>query len=319
MPSPCEKLKNELESIQTLKQEFDSSLDTYNTKAETPEQSKQALNKAKQIRIQLDKAIEELRNKLHISPEKAKEIMGEQDVLGSEAIEKALNIKLKKEQIPKIPFKKHELERAKELNQFLVLRTPLTMEKMNELLQTEFEQQNKGKILYDTDRYKNEDFFKKDIPKLQWALTSKEPIPNSTSKNYLEQTELIADYLKNQVFKDKELPKQYEQAIEEFNKQKQNIQKLMKDDWKKAAEQLSKLKINQITRQSPAEALYDTLIYFQNNQERLLKDGYTWTKRCSSDGGLVLVGCFASDGADVDRWSPASAHDSLGVSFSRSL
>ena len=309
MTNSCEQIKNEYENLKTLKEEFDLE---YQKAVETGN-----LERVREMKAELEQKRDALKEKLFVFSEKAREIMGKEDFLGQEAVEKAFGIKLNKKEIPRIPFKKEELERAKELGQFLVLRTELTMEKMNELLQAEFGEQNKGKILYDTNWYQNEDFFKKDTPKLEWALTSKEVIPDSTFKNYLEQIELIADYLKNQIFKDKQMPKEYEEAIEKFEKQKQNIEKLMKGDRKEAAKQLSELKINQLTRQSPSEALYDILVYFQNNNQRLLENKCAWTKRCSSVGYLVLVGPFDSDGASVRRWSPNDALGYLGVSFSR--
>ncbi|MBU4367369.1 hypothetical protein KKC49_00685 [Patescibacteria group bacterium] len=327
MTNSCEQIKTEYKNLKTLKEEFDLE---YQKAVETGE-----LERVREMRTELEEKRDALQEKLFVSPEKAKEIMGKEDFLDQKAVEKAFGIKLNKQEIPRIPFKREELERAKELGQFLILRTdkapdgqPLTMEKMNELLQVEFEEKNKGKILYG-DWYKDEDFFTKETPKLEWALTSKEVIPNSTNKSYLEQTELIADYLKNQVFKDKQLPKQYEEAIQEFNKHYQyNFRNKTKEEiraiiggnqWGEVAKQLSKLKINQLTRQSPSEVLYDILIYFQNNNQRLLENKYTCTSYCSFYGYLSFIGSFDSDGARVDGWSSNFARAPLGVSFSRSL
>jgi len=97
-------------------------------------------------------------------------------------------------------------ERAKELNQFLILRVdktndgkPLTMAKMNELIKGKVKDGTKalysddgsGKIKDDA-WYKGEDFVLKETPKLSWALTSKEVISNSPDKNYLDQKVLLA-------------------------------------------------------------------------------------------------------------------------------
>ena len=111
--------------------------------------------------------------------QEAKEILQE-NYLGPEAIEKAFGIRLNPENIPPILFTKEELERAKELGQSLILRMdkapdgqPLTMQKMQELLQPQFTSEAKGKILDNTDWYQNEDFFTKETPKLHWALASR--------------------------------------------------------------------------------------------------------------------------------------------------
>ena len=266
----------------------------------------------------------------------AKEILGEKAVLGVEEVEKAFGIKIKPEQVPNIPFSKEDLERAKELKQFLILRVdkssdgkPLTIEKMSELLTEKFKEDDKGKILYSSDDgsgkikddawYKSEDFALKETPKLSWALTSKEIIPDSTSKNYLQQTEEIVNYLRNDVFKGRTLPKEYQDAIKEFTEQKEKISKLVEDDWQEAIKILEGLQITKLTRQTPTEALYDILVYFQNNEERLLENKYTWTSRRASDGELVHVGRFGAGGALVLRSGSGHSCGVLGVAFSRSL
>ena len=81
---------------------------------------------------------------------------------------------------------------------------------------------------------------------------------------------------------------------------------------------LEELKINRLTRRSPAEALYDLVVYFQNNGERLLPDTYSWTNRRNSSGSLVYVGYFESDGVVVSGDSPGESDSYFGDSFSRS-
>jgi len=257
-----------------------------------------------------------------LSPSEAKEIL-KQDFLGKEEIERAFDIKIEDKDIPEIPFTKEDIEKAKELGQFLILRTdkidkktPLTIENLNKHLKGKTKEG--GKILY-SDSYKSEDLYKTEIPKLSWALTSKELIPDSTSKNYLQQTELIVKYLKEKVFKDTDISESYQQAITEFEAQKDEIEKLMTTDWKKAAEKLEKLQINQLTRQTPVETIYDLIAYLHTNNQRLLENKYTWTKRRFSDGRLVYVGNFVSNGADLNDWRPDDSYGNIGVSFSRSL
>ena len=261
-----------------------------------------------------------------VSIEQAKEILGE-DVLGPEAVEATFGFS--PEDIPPIPFSIEEIERAKELNQFLELRVdrasdgePLDMNKMHKLLQPEFIAKNQGKILSSYGQadswYRNEDFLK-DVPRASWVLVSKDIIPNSLSKNFLQQTEVIANYLKTDIFKDQEMPEVYKEAIDEFEAKKAGIQAILTSNWQEAAKQLSELKINQLTRQLPVETMYDFLMYFKNNKKRLLESKYTWTLRRDSDGKLVLFGYSAAGGAGVGRWSPDTAYDILGVAFSRSL
>src|SRR3989338_6944459 len=268
----------------------------------------------------------ERRKETGVSIEQAKEILGE-DVLGPEAVE--MTFGFSPENIPPIPFSAEELERAKELKQFLELRVdrtadgkPLDMNNMHELLQPEFTANNNGKILnsygQDNSWYKNEDFLK-DVPRASWVLVSKDVIPNSLGKNFLQQTEVIANYLKTDIFKDQEMPEVYKEAVEEFEAKKAGIQAILTSNWQEAAKQLSELKINQLTRQLPVETMYDFLMYLKNNKKRLLESKYTWTYRRASGGELADFGDAGADGARVDRWTPGAANGYLGVAFSRSL
>ena len=261
-----------------------------------------------------------------VSLGQAQEIMGA-DFLGAEAVEKTFGFM--PEDVPPIPFSASELERARELNQFLELRIdktadgqPLNMEKMYKLLQPEFTAGNNGRILNSHGKadswYKSESFLK-DTPRASWVLVSKDVIPDSLSKNFLQQTEVITNYLKNEVFKGQELPDVYKEAVEEFEAKKAGIAAILTSNWQEAAKQLSELKINQLTRQLPVETMYDFVMYFKNNKKRLLEGKYTWTYRRASAGGLVLVGYFASGGASVGLWTPADVGGIRGVVFSRSL
>ncbi len=255
---------------------------------------------------------------------RARELFGS-DFLGPEAVENVWGVKLEAKDIPPIPFSSEDLKRAKELNQQLVLRVnkapdvmPLTMQKMNELIQPRLTQSNNGKLLYRVDWYPNEDFYTTEVPETSWALVSKEIILDSASKNYLEQTETIVTYLQNEVFKGMAIPKEYQDAIAEFELKKSDLTRLIDTDWQEAAKQLSELKINQLTRPTPAEALYDLSTNFLINNDRHLQSTYTWTTRRRSDGKLVYVGNADSDGAYVNAYKPAYRFDDLGVSFSRS-
>ena len=268
----------------------------------------------------------EKRKEIGVSIEQAREILG-QDVLGPEAVETTFGFM--PEDIPPIPFSIEDLEKAKELDQFLELRVdktfngnPLDMNKMHELLQPDFTANNQGKILNSYGKadswYKNEDFLK-DVSRASWVLVSKDVIPNSLNQNFLQQTDVIANYLKTDIFKDQELPEVYKEAIKEFEAKKAGIQVILTSNWQEAAKQLSELKINQLTRQLPVETMYDFLMYFKNNKKRLLESKYTWTYCRASGGGLVRVGNFDSGGVDVSSYTPGYSVDFLGVSFSRSL
>ena len=255
------------------------------------------------------------------SIEKAKEMMNGR-FFGIEEVKKAFGIELREADIPALPSKE-ELERHAKLGHTLRLRVnkapdgkPLTMQKMNELLSDTFEKDG-DKVLYDTDWYENEDFFTKETPDLCWAFTSDTLLPDSTEKNYLEQTQLLADYVTNTLFAGKPLPPAYLVAVDEFKKLKKNLEKLMDSNWEEAAKQLSVLKLNRLMRHTPAEALYDFFQTYRNKGERILEDNYTWTPVLSSDGYLVGLGGCDSGGACVGGDGPAYSGGDLGLSLSR--
>ena len=278
---------------------------------------------------------EKVINIVNVNIEKAEQILGKENVFGPTAVEKTFGIRLETAEIPKIPFSNEELERAEKLHQFLILRvnkapdsSPLTMQKMNELLQGDFKKEGKGKILINTSSYQNEDFYTKTVPKLAWALATKDVIPDSMSKNYLAQTDQIVSYLKEEVFEGKDIPPIYAAAIKKYLENKPEIERLASPltsgfSHKQAAEILASLDINQLTRQSPVEAMYDVLMVMQNSPDpdkrtRLLKYRDTWTNGLTLDGGLVRFGNFGAWGASVCASPPGfSSHSSIGVSFSR--
>lgn len=266
---------------------------------------------------------------------KAKEIFGK-DFCGPKEIEWVLGHpvygQIAPEKIPEIPFSQNELERAKDLGQMLVLRInktakgePLTIGKMNEVMEGQIKsgvlrgyrllehsivkRMHGGypshSIMYEKGRvankawYKNEDFFNKETPALRWALISKDVMPGSKGGgyyNYLHQTELIVKFLTEEVFKDQELPDIYQEAIKEFESQKEEIASMIESDWKEAARRLTNLKITRLTRNNAAEELYDMLIRFRDLDERDKLDMQMGKK---SAGQVIATSSRSSDGKIV--------------------
>src|SRR3990167_7593755 len=269
--------------------------------------------------------------------QEAKELLGE-DLIGPEEIEKTWGVR--SEEIPDIPFSREVLERAKEMGQMLVLRVektedgkPMSLEAMIDIIQKRWDKEGKGKLLYTDNEYKNweertgADFGQK-APRAGWTLVSKELLPQSTSKNYAQQTELMVAYLKDSVFKDMEIPEEYEEALQEWEQVKQtdkNIQELLRNpdnpkyDWQQVAKELAELKITQLTRQSIQETIYDLALYYDKNGKRLLPNVYTWSNSRSTDGPLVRLGLFDASGVRGYGWAPDYRHGLLGVLLSRRL
>lgn len=259
-----------------------------------------------------------------LSWEEAREIMGEGKFFGPDSLDAMVPDWSKTMTFPPLP-PREEIEAHAKRGDRLRLRvnrapdgSPLTMQKMQELLQDKFsEDEDAGDILADTSWYEQEEFFTKDVPAACWAFTSGELLPDSTDKNYLQQTDLLADYVSKTLFKGKPVPPQYQEALDEFKKQRKEIERLMDSNWQEAAKRLESLKLNQLLRHSPSEALYDFLQTYCSTQERTLENDWTWTNKRSSDGRLVRFGGCDSGGAYVDRDPPGRSHGGLGVALSR--
>ncbi|HBW74127.1 MAG TPA: hypothetical protein DEF59_02600 [Candidatus Magasanikbacteria bacterium] len=259
--------------------------------------------------------------------EVAIEKLGKENVFGPKEVEKTFGVRLA--EVPGIPFSVEELERAEKLGQMLVLRVdktaegkPMSLEAMIEIMAKRWKDKGKGDLLNSTDSWKSwfgEDFFTKESPRKGWALVSKEVLPESLSKNYLEQTEVIIATLKNEAFKGMEVPEEYVKAIAEFESKKDRLAKLIDEDWEKAAKELSELKITQMTRQTFSETIYDLAVYHDANGERLLSDKLTWSSSLSPGGRLVALGSFGARGVRGNGWGPGRRDGGLGVSLSRRL
>jgi len=184
--------------------------------------------------------------------------------------------------------------------------TKVTMKSLYEKFQPEMKRRGSGKLLYDTSWYSQEEFFTTDSNPLSWKLLSKGNIEGSTDKNYVEETRFFREYLRqNNLATVDELAECSDQRLAE-------LEQLMSTDWKKAAKQLSELKINQKYRINPLE-----IIFIHATGKSALANAYARTAKRSSDGKLDDAGSYDSVGADVDSWMPGIAHGAVGVSFSR--
>lgn len=231
----------------------------------------------------------------------AREFLGK-DFFGPEEVKETYGVDIAPEELPPLPSRQ-ELEKAKELGERLILRVrednernPITMEYMQKLLEPKFSKAGKGKILYNTDWYKDESFYTADTSKLEWKFVSKNILPGSVSKNYIEQTHLLRDYLaENNLAAPQELSECTDAKLDQ-------LQQLMGSNWQEAAKQLSELLINQNHRRIPVEALYDIVLIHSTRDEKHLENYYDWTSRLSSDGRIVSLGGAGADGANVDDW-----------------
>lgn len=260
----------------------------------------------------------------------AERILGKEAVLGPKDVEEVFGVKL--DRLPAIPFSEFELQRAKELGQQLILQVDTMTQKEGRLISREkkvpltlehlkqkfTKAHDDGGVFYEQDWYNDEDFFKKERPRVGWRLTSKDLLPESTSKNYLEQTELLVQHIEKQVFKGAPVPKNYAEAIREFRKEQPKISGLMDEDWQRASQALAGLAITKLARELPVEAMYRLILNDRARKDKPLPRTYIWTASRASGGYLVFVGFFDAEGAGVYRTRPDRRDVNLGVSFSRS-
>lgn len=257
----------------------------------------------------------------------AERIMGREQFLGPADVEEVFG-GLK--EIPPVPFSTKELHRAKELGQQLILRvdhfadgTSITGKAIAEKFKNKAH--DGGVFLNNLDDawYKDEQFFTKETPRVGWSLTAPNVLEVSdtkkttTSKNYLQQTDALVLHLQQEVFKGVPVPEPYDSAINEFVRSRGRLEKLMNDDSRKAAQELSSLKLNQLTRETFIDALYRLTLNDRARNTKQQENRYTWTTSLSSVGKLVDVGDFGSDGLLVNRSGPWVEHGRLGVSPSR--
>ena len=274
----------------------------------------------------------QIRNSLEHQLETAREVLGKENVYGPDQINHVFNVDLDPQDIPPIPYSTEDLEKAKEMNMILILRishnkdgNPLTPQRMNEELQPRMNTEGRGKMLHDTNWYKDEPFFTSETPinptpsrspslqeveKAEWKLITRTILKDSTSKNYLEQTKLLRDELAKQGWLTDE------ERDEVTDEKLAKIEPLLNSDWKKAAQLLANLKLTQNHRRTFSQDLYDTLLVYlseENTEDRPLPNIWDWTATLSSVGELVDVGSLDSGGAIVYGWGPGNRRVVLGV------
>lgn len=279
--------------------------------------------KAKYIRLknELNIGSNETKEGIETSYEQAQEIMGE-SFYGNEEIKNTFGFEFSRDKIPAISYSPEVLEKAKANGEMLILRVEsdgegslMTMRRMNEVMHKILEEgseEEQEKLLYDTDWYEEEDFFKNASLRTEWKLVGKEFIPDSVSKNYIEQTKVLRDYMLGLESLSKE--EQEECSDELF----EGLQKMLDEDydknWQEVAKKLSELLINKNHRRIPAEILYDWILQFKNRKERgILEENYDWSNTLSSGGRLVYLGGADRSGVNVFHDRPGNRGGHLGV------
>lgn len=256
--------------------------------------------------------------------ELAPQIYG-RDFLGEEVVKEVFLPQAKSAPKPALSPQELVLAESKARGEFLLHMvntapdgSPLTMHRIQELLQERFDQTKAGKILYDTTWYQDEAFFMEETPKAGLVVVSKVPIAGSTDRTYHGQTQVLVDYIKG-VFEGRDLSKTAQEGIRQWEKEKAKLAKLQDSNWREAAKELLALVINQSFRERMVEAMQSVLVPFVVNNERRLQNQFIWTNSLASDGSLMGLGRCDPDGLLVRGWNPSHAFPLVGVCFSAAI
>jgi hypothetical protein len=342
MSSLCEQVKIAYERLQSLTECY--LLEYEKIKAGD------SLTSVRKIKNELETAYRELESKITVSINEARELLGEEMVLGPEEITNALGFEVEESEIPLIPYSRDELEKAKKLGDQLILHVshdgdgnPMTMKRINEIMETRMDPATEGKLLNNINWYKDEDFYKREKLKTEWRLVGSAFVPDVSSpkdeegnhtkdtrnNNYVHQTRLLREYLESvgkdilteeeeEECSDRILQRLSEQMGVDWDTQKITNQEKYNKNWREVAEKLVSMQINQNHRRSMTEIIYDWTLRFKKSKDRgLLRDYYEWSRSPASAGGIVRIGDVSSYGADVVGWLPVLRSDSLGVVSSR--
>ena len=156
-------------------------------------------------------------------------------------------------------------------------------------------------------------------PERGWQLVSQGIIPNSTSKNYPDQTQLLVDHIKT-TFPNGAFPKGSEEkkAEEEWERERPNIRKLIDtNDDNGASESLSKLEITKRFREPVGNTIFRYLVAYKQGKQLFTDGKYSWSGTVVSDGYLANFGGADAGGAFVRRLVPRGVLAGRGVVFSR--
>jgi len=276
-------------------------------------------------------------SKFELSDELAKQLDLASSILNSDKYKKTtiltnvigpqelinLGFEVKADEIPEIPFVSEDYDIG--ISQVLLYLTPELLKKSGKellkVLTNLFKKNKLGKILCKVDWSVNEKFFifvpiDAKATSGKWFLITL-PIPDSKQKNYLDQTVVLRDLLRNNYKKDREMPDEYKSAIKELDDTKYaEIKAIMNNDWRKASQVLIDLKINSNNRPSFAFIKLFASLYLLVNQEdgvsaRILKERYILTNSRDSDGSLICFGCLDFNGAGIDHRTPRSSDSVL--------
>jgi len=270
-------------------------------------------------------------NSAFVTIQEAKSILGSKNVFGPKEIEKALGIKIDSMSVPPIPFSKKTLEKAKAMDMFIILKMPLSINSLNDLLKGLVDKE--AKLLYNYDLrsgklkksawYTNMDWFTKpENDKPYWTLDSKSLLVNSINRNYVQQTERIYDYLTNKIFVGDSISLVYKEALTQWDSICPIIKKMISviNDCEPQCDSLLDVaKINLFCRPTPFDVVYDLAIILKITKKRMFTGVKIMTNVRDKDGLRVSVGYFDIKGMAIDAIATEDPDEETGSLFIQKL
>ena len=308
----CAKAKKDFDLMLGLKEKFNK----YFSRNDYP--------LAREVKLALVEKAKEIEKSFFVSIDEARSILdagledGKSNVLGPDALEGALGIRLDEKDIPPIPFASEELEQAKELNQFLVLRVNKTNDGKSLTLK-EIERihkaKNDGKELYkNAENWLEQwDLYHKETVQMGWALVGRSQLFSVEWGKDSAIMENLAGEIKN-IYSEGNIPADVQQQLDYYEQVKDKIDQNELLSLEERGEIYSKM---ELLGRPVVEVVYDGLLYFQQNGEYLLNDNMIWTNSVLYQGRIMFVGGFDQEGIQLD-YNNKFGVLGVGFCFSRS-
>lgn len=336
----CHSLKTEYEALKKLNAEFISACE----KAGDP----RALS-ADQLRIlqiqkqKLEQARDALRDKIGVSPEVAREILGD-DFYDEKSIEEVFGFTFPSSEIPRIPYSRKTLEQAKANGEVLLLRVAhdgegasMTLQRMNETLSFLWSGTGKSRILLreDAHAFKREPFFCDQPLTTEWKIVSKSnPIEPEAAQapatigNYVQRTRLTREYLRavNSLTAEEEQGSSDDvlrQLCEKMGMNNWITQVIVDQDkyqshHEEVIRQFAAIKVNANHGCTPAEIFYDDAMQWQRNESlAALGDTGSLSNTLSSDGRIVGIDRHRYAGTSIRTYDIGEYVMNLGLRIQR--
>ncbi len=329
----CSEAQSKLVQLTQQKDNFLRALENVYT-ASTPVEAQKTLEYVQHLKGHLEWQIDQFLNEFEASPEKAREILGD-DFYGKEEIKVTYGFDLSDADIPPIPYSAEELEWAKEQGMMLMLfldkdeeGNPLTGKQINSIVtsllpQTNHTSKNRKSpaetktFVSDTDKhhYEHKNFYLTETASRGWRLISKNLLPGSTDKTYIEQTKVLRTYLEEQgMLTEEDRIESNDTVLNELNQLSNSC------SWDKVGDRFINSEINQVFRPSCVEEMQKFALMVRARNRNYIPE-CTWTRSYSGSTPNFFPVCigYFSDGLAIRHYRPNHTHYDLGVVFSHFL